>query len=110
VKDAAVERIEVPEGNATPDPESQRQREQSRKLLEVWDAERRDRSEAAAAAAAAAAEREHACAQLRDELEQSRHAAYLVRKSAEGAREILGSAEREQYVRTLADALDAHCR
>ncbi len=40
----------------------------------------------------------------------SRHAAYLVRKSAAGAREILGSAEREQYERGLADALAAHCR
>jgi Domain of unknown function (DUF4124) len=107
---AAVERIEASAGSATTDPELQRHRERSRKLLEVWDAERRDRNEALAAAAVEAAERDQACAQLRAELEQSRQAAYLVRKSADGARGILSSAEREQYERALADALAAHCR
>jgi hypothetical protein len=55
-------------------------------------------------------QRDQACAQLRAELEQSRRAAYLVRKSADGARAILGNAEREHYERGLADALAAHCR
>ena len=63
-----------------------------------------------AAAAVAAAERDQACAQLRTELERSRQAAYLVRKSADGARGILSGAEREQYERGIADALAAHCR
>jgi hypothetical protein len=106
---AAVQQIAVPAASATSDPELQRHREQSRKLLEVWDAERRDRREAAAAAAVAAAERDQACAQLRTELERARHAAYLVRNTGAGAREVLGSAEREQYERGLADALAAHC-
>lgn len=107
---AAVQSIEAPAGSATPDPELQRHRERSRKLLEVWDAERRERSAAAAAAAIETGERERACAQLRAELERSRQAAYLVRESAAGAREILDSGERERYERDLADALAAHCR
>jgi len=56
-----------------------------------------------------AAQRGQACAQLRGELEQSRRAAYLVHESDDGAREILGSAEREQYERGLADVIAAHC-
>ncbi len=107
---AAVQSIEAPAGSATPDPELQRHRERSRKLLEVWDTERRDRSAAAAAAALETEERDRACAQLRAELERSRHAAYLVHESAAGAREILDSGAREQYERGLADALAAHCR
>ena len=110
VTGAAAQRIEASAGSATPDPELQRHRERSRKLLEVWDAERRDRSAAAATAAVETEERDRACAQLRAELEQSRQAAYLVRKSADGAREILASGEREQYERGLADTLAAHCR
>lgn len=110
VTGAAVQSIEAPAGSATPDPELQRYRERSRKLLEVWDAERRERSAAAAAAALETGERDRACAQLRAELERSRQAAYLVRESAAGAREILDSGERERYERGLADALAAHCR
>jgi len=106
---AQAQRLEAPAA-ASPDPELARHRERSRKLLEVWDAERRARNEAAATAAAETAGREQACAELRAELARARQAAYLVRRADDGARQILGGAERAQYETTLADAIAAHCR
>lgn len=106
-----LERIDAPQrqtGQA--DPELEQHRERSRRLLEVWDAERRERAAAAAEAASRAAEREQSCALLREELENARHSSYLVRRNAQGEREILAADERIRYESQLADVIAAHCQ
>lgn len=106
-----LERIDAPQrqtGQA--DPELEQHRERSRRLLEVWDAERRERAAAAAEAASRAAEREQSCALLREELENARHSSYLVRRNAQGEREILAADERIRYESQLADTIAAHCQ
>jgi Domain of unknown function (DUF4124) len=104
-----AERIVPPAAAAAPDPELERSRARSRKLLEVWDAERRERDEAAAETAAREREHGQACAQLRAELERSRRATYLFREAQDGAREIVGAEDRARYERELAEAFAAHC-
>jgi hypothetical protein len=106
-----LERIDAPQrqtGQA--DPELEQHRERSRRLLEVWDAERRERAAAAAEAASRAAEREQSCALLREELDNARHSSYLVRRNAQGEREILAADERIRYESQLADTFAAHCQ
>ncbi len=107
----AAERVDLPSAPPVqPDPELAEQRERGRRLLEVWDTERRERTQAAAAAAAQSAERESACAWLHEELDGVRRAAYLVRRDAQGGREIVASEERVRYETELADTIAAHCR
>ena len=106
-----LERIDAPRrqtGQA--DPELEQHRERSRRLLEVWDGERRERAAAAAEAASRAAEREQSCALLREELDDARHSSYLVRRNAQGEREILAADERIRYESQLADTIAAHCQ
>lgn len=108
--DGAAQRVDLPPSPPAPaDPELAEQRERGRRLLEVWDAERRERAQAAASAAAATAERERACAWLREELDGARRAAYLVRRDAQGGRAIVAAEERARYQAELADTIAAHC-
>lgn len=92
------------------DPEQQAAREQGRRLLQVWDEERRLRASADRSAAEAAAELALQCERLAAEMHALRASAYVYRRGDDGGRTFLSEAERTEYAAELVALHDEHCR
>ena len=105
----AAQKLELPRSSAPTDPELEAYRQRTRKLLEVWDEERRLDAEARSAELAEAERRAEQCERLRRKLARTRSARYVYRAGPEGEREIFSAEERTRYEAGLQDMLHRLC-
>ena len=104
-----LQQLSQPDRQPPADPQLRDDRERGRKLLQVWEEEKRVRDRDQAAADAARVEYAERCEQIAAELQRVERARYLYRIADDGERIVLEHDERQQYAEQLQALHQDHC-